>query len=66
MAPQTLMPILLMPEEVETRAAQVIAALKWDGPVYRVSAVTGDGTRELMGDLMTRLETLAAAQPGSA
>ncbi|MEO8224530.1 MAG: hypothetical protein ABI661_06970, partial [Gammaproteobacteria bacterium] len=31
------------------------------GRVYRISALTGAGTTRLAGDLMTRLEQLAAA-----
>ena len=31
-------------------------ALAWDGPVYEIAAISGDGTMELCGDLMTYLE----------
>ena len=34
----------------------VVNALEWDGPVYEVSAVSGAGTTELVGDIMTALE----------
>ncbi len=39
---------------------ELCAALNWDGPVYRISAITGDGTRKLVGDLMKRLEEINA------
>ena len=35
---------------------EIVSRLKWRGPVYRVSAATGDGCRELSGALMQRLE----------
>lgn len=36
--------------------AEVIAALDWDGPVYRVSALSGAGTSQLCRDIMAALE----------
>jgi GTP-binding protein len=38
------------------RRAAVLEALAWDGPVYEIAAISGDGTQELCGDLMTCLE----------
>jgi GTP-binding protein len=38
----------------------VLKALKWKGPVYRISALDGTGTTRLVGDVMTRLEEMAA------
>ena len=38
------------------RRQAVLEALDWQGPVYEVSAIAGDGTRELCGDLMRYLE----------
>ena len=35
-----------------------MAALDWDGPVYQISALSGDGTDLLCQDIMIRLETL--------
>jgi GTP-binding protein len=35
---------------------EVVTALGWEGPVYRISALNKEGTRELVGDIMTRLE----------
>ena len=41
--------------QIET---DVVAALKWEGRVYRISAVSGQGTRKLSGDIMSRLEEI--------
>jgi len=40
------------------RRAAVIDALQWQGPVYEISAIKGEGTDALCGDLMTYLEEL--------
>jgi len=47
---------LLSGEERGQRCDSIIAALSWDGPVFRISAATGEGTRELVGRIMTYLE----------
>jgi len=59
---------LLENAQYRVRRDRLVAALGWEGPVYGVSAATGAGTRELMLDLMTRLERLAqsSAQAGRA
>lgn len=51
---------LLADGEVAAREREVIGALGWDGPVYRISAADGTGTTRLVGDVMRRLEELAA------
>jgi len=38
---------LVPPEERDGRVAALVRALRWKGPVLRISALTGDGTREL-------------------
>lgn len=38
------------------RRAAVLEALAWEGPVYEIAAISGDGTQALCGDLMTYLE----------
>lgn len=43
-------------EELEQRCQAVIDALNWSGPVYRISAISGEGTQALSLDLMSRLE----------
>ncbi|MFO1356194.1 MAG: GTPase ObgE [Gammaproteobacteria bacterium] len=59
---------LLQAEEAARREAAVVAALGWSGPVYRISALTGEGTGRLMGDVMTRLEDILrpAGEDGAA
>jgi GTP-binding protein len=51
---------LLSEEEVEARAAPVIDALGWQGPVYRISALAKRGTEALCADIMTHLESLTS------
>jgi GTP-binding protein len=56
---------LLSPAAADAREREVTAALRWEGPVYRVSALGGQGTTRLMGDVMNRLEEiLREPQPG--
>ena len=43
-------------EERERACAAVVEALAWDGPVFRVSGLTGEGADELCRAIMTRLE----------
>lgn len=52
---------LLAPEEAAEQEHAVLAALDWRGPLYRVSAMNAEGTARLVGDVMTRLEEMAAA-----
>ncbi|QFU77106.1 GTPase ObgE [Halioglobus maricola] len=40
------------------RKAAVLQALDWQGPVYEISAIKGEGTDRLCGDLMVYLEEL--------
>ncbi|QKT04340.1 GTPase ObgE [Ectothiorhodospiraceae bacterium 2226] len=47
---------LVAEDEREARAAALVQALAWAGPVYRISAATGEGTRELVYDIMRALE----------
>lgn len=54
---------LLPAAERDTGARRLVDALGWSGPVFRVSAATGEGTRELCQRLMTRLEELGPALP---
>ncbi len=51
---------LLTDEDYAERRDSLVAALHWQGPVYGISAVSGEGTDRLMGDLMQRIETLKA------
>ena len=43
---------LLIDEEFEQRRQDLLDALGWEGPVYAVSALTGEGTQELVYALM--------------
>ena len=53
------------PAQIESAEKEVLRALHWTGPVYRISALTGEGTVRLTGDVMTRLEELAATAANS-
>lgn len=57
---------LLDPEVYQERRTRLLEQLAWDAPVYDISALTGDGTKTLTGDLMTRLEALKALEAESA
>jgi GTP-binding protein len=49
----------LLPEgERERIASRLLRKLKWKRPVYRISAISGEGCRELTQDLMRQLEQL--------
>jgi len=52
---------LLPPEERETQVQAIVKGLRWKGPVFSVSAATGEGCRELAAKLMERLEALRQA-----
>ncbi|PCH60714.1 MAG: GTPase ObgE [Gammaproteobacteria bacterium] len=47
---------LLLDEEVDERRDQVKQALKWEGPLYTVAAISKEGTRQLTFDLMAVIE----------
>jgi GTP-binding protein len=51
----------LLGDDAEAEAARIISELGWEGPVYRVSALRKDGTQQLAGDIMTRLEKIDGA-----
>ena len=59
---------LMLEEEFETAKRNLLARLGWDGPVFAISALTGEGTRALTEALMNRLEALGreAAEGGGA
>ncbi len=53
----------LLPDETfDERCRELLEAVEWDGPVYGVSAVTGEGVKSLIGDLMQRLEAIWHAE----
>ncbi len=47
---------LLPPDEVEARCQAVVDQLGWEGPVYRIAAISKQGTEELCGQLLDCLE----------
>lgn len=47
---------LLPEEERDARCRDIVERLQWTGPVYRVAAISAEGTKELCGDIMTHLE----------
>ncbi|TRW50359.1 Obg family GTPase CgtA [Aliidiomarina halalkaliphila] len=49
---------LLLPEELAEVRARVVEALDWEGPVFELSALTGDACKELMHEIMKYLEAL--------
>ncbi|HEV2111135.1 MAG TPA: Obg family GTPase CgtA [Gammaproteobacteria bacterium] len=57
---------LLPAEERESRCKTIIKGLKWKGPVFRISAINGEGTRELCQKIMQRLEELGVSTPAFA
>jgi len=46
---------LLDAEQLDELEAQLRALLNWSGKIYRISALSGDGCRELMDDLMASI-----------
>ena len=53
---------LLTSDEVESRRERLLAELSWGGPVYTISAVSGEGTDELVYALMEHLEKLGQGE----
>ncbi len=47
---------MMLPEDADARIADVVAAVGWTGPVFRISALAGEGTRDLCQAIMVRLE----------
>ena len=47
---------VLPADEREAHCQNIIDRLEWTGPVFKISAVSGEGTRELMGAIMDYIE----------
>ena len=47
---------LLIGDELEIRCTEIVRRLRYKGPVFRISGVTGAGTRELCQAVMQELE----------
>jgi len=56
---------LLREQEYEAQRARILDRLAWQGPVFEISALTGEGTGRLMAALMGRLEELKREQDSS-
>lgn len=50
---------LLDKDSLEDLQERLLSALKWNGPVHAISAVSGSGTEELCQNIMVRVEELA-------
>lgn len=53
---------LLPEDQVEEACQRIIDALEWDGPTYRVAAISQQGTRQISMDLMEYLESCWEAE----
>jgi GTP-binding protein len=53
---------LLDAEEAAERQAEVVAELGWQGPVFAISALSGEGTQALMEAIMTAVAARAEAE----
>ena len=49
---------LLDTHAVDALRERFVNELNWKGPLYLVCAISGQGTRELAADIMTRLEAM--------
>ncbi len=47
---------LLPKEEAEATCKDIIERMNWQGPVYEISAISNEGTREMIFDIMNYLE----------
>ena len=55
---------LMPPEECEARCREIVRRLRFKGPVFRISGVTGAGTRQLCQAVINHLEQHPAAVAG--
>ena len=51
---------LLPPGEREPRCRAIVEDLHWQAPVFRISGLSGEGTRELCHKIMRRLDELSS------
>jgi GTP-binding protein len=47
---------LLPPEQRDQCIREIVSALQWQGPVFLISAMTGEGTQELVQNIMNYIE----------
>lgn len=50
----------LLRDDADEVAERIVSELGWQGPVFRISALQKDGTKQLAGAVMTRLEEIDA------
>jgi len=55
---------LMPPEECEERCREIVRRLRFKGPVFRISGVTGAGTRQLCQAVMNHLDAHPVAAAG--
>lgn len=55
---------LLPAEEAEERCKDIVDRLEWEGPVFKVSAANGEGTKALVYQIMEYLEYLNERMAG--
>ena len=48
---------LLLDEDSAAVCSEITLGLDWEGPIYRVSAINGEGTEALCQDIMSFLES---------
>ena len=51
---------LLPAQEVAAICTEITAGLDWQGPVYNISAIKGEGVKPLCQDIMNLLESDAS------
>src|SRR5574337_1610606 len=51
---------VLPPTERDARCQAIVDGLHWQGPVFRISSLSGEGTSELCQQIMRRLEEMPA------
>ena len=54
---------LLTPEDADKRCKEIVRRLRFKGPVFRISGVTGEGTQRLCQAIMTYMEIGERPQP---
>ncbi len=53
---------LMFEDEMEERCQTIIDGLNWTGPIYKISAVSGAGTKPLVHDIMQHIEAIKEAE----
>lgn len=57
---------LLPAAERQSHCVAIVQGLQWNGPVFRISGLSGEGTRELCRKIMQCLEDMQKASPPAA